>query len=364
VLLLGQLACLLFAGCRPHIPDDRCPGAVGYVSDRAHEEHVTIEGAVEPAAFSLCSHDVRACGVDWTVRSAVSRRVQTAAQLSEARGRPFFPGRATRQTRFAFEPAVANEPPRVRFTVELVSFARDDEHPDRTWPWEDGDGIRFADPAAKALSDTLPRFVSADGITRVALVFGQLGKKDLWPDDPGFWSAAEAERSLVERGFVHDGDHLARGSIEVRIVRPTEARLRSREATRAVRDALARNDVVYVNGHARSRLFAGLPPPEAGSGRPKLVFVDTCWSYALETNPLRAAYPEATLVITDGRVTTGSVAVVPALLDAATERPRVGAWLERINDAAARRAVRRRENPDLEPVLQAAEVYGVVPAMR
>lgn len=67
------------------------------------------------------------------------------------------------------------------------------------------------------------------------------------------------------------------------------------------------------------------------------------------------------LVVTDGRVATGSVAVLPALLEAATREPRVAPWLKRINDAAALRAARRRENETLDPVLKDAEVYGLVP---
>lgn len=219
-------------------------------------------------------------------------------------------------------------------------------------------------PAARAADQRFPRFVSGDGITRVTLVFGQLGKKDLWDDDPGLWSAREAERALSTSGFTNAAGVFRRGSIEVRVVDPRRARLRSRAATDAVRHALAESDVVYVNGHAHSGLFDSLPRDGEGSAAPKLVFVDTCWSHSLEAKALRAAYPGATLVVTDGRVTTGSVEVVPALMEAANGGVRVGAWLERINDAAMRRAARRREDPAVGPLQSAAEVYGVADPAR
>lgn len=354
---LGLLTCLFPAGCRSHPPADRSPGPVGYVSDRAHEIRVAVVGTVALSGRSACARDVRACERDPDVRAAVDRRLDTVASEGDARGEPLFLQRAARRARFSLEPRGDDAPPAVRFEVSVVSFAHDDDHPGKAWPYAARDGLRFEDDSAATLARALPRFVSADGRTRVSLVFGQIGKKDLWPDDPAHWSADEATRTLRAHGFEGERDSLRRGPIEVLVVRPDVARLRSKEAAEAVRRALAESDVVYVSGHARSGLFDALPRSDA----PKLVFVDTCWSFALETNALREALPGATLVVTDGRVATGSVAVLPALLEAATREPRVGPWLKRVNDAAAFRAARRRENGTLDPVLKDAEVYGLVP---
>lgn len=319
-----------------------------------------IEDTAAISRWSPCALAPRTCDLDPSVRAAVTGRVQQLTRAAEARGEPLFPARGRTTTHWTLEPMRPGEPPRVRFVGELVSFARDDEHGDHPWPYAARRELRFADPAADTLDERLPRYGEPSGPTRVTLVFGQLGKKDLWPDDAGFWSADEATRLLVAEGFAWRGDVLWRGSTEVRIVRPTEARLRSRGATEAVHRALAESDVVYVNGHARSGLFDGLTAGTEREPRPKLVFVDTCWSYALETTTLRAAYPHATLVVTDGRVVTGSAAVVPALLEAATTRPRKRAWLTHINEAAARRAELRREDRSLEPALRAPEVYGLI----
>lgn len=97
---LGLVVGFVLGGCRPHVPDDRCPGAVGYASDRAHELRVTIEDTLELPSRSACAEDVRACERDSSVRAALSRRVQSVARASEARGEPLFLGRATGTTRF------------------------------------------------------------------------------------------------------------------------------------------------------------------------------------------------------------------------------------------------------------------------
>lgn len=362
---IGHVACLLIAGCRPHQPSDRAPGPVGYASDRAHELRVTVEGTIALPASSTCARDVRMCAYDPWVDAAVAARLQEESLAADARDEPLFLDRSVTTTRFSLEPGAPLEPRSARFEIALVSFARDEERRAKTWPYPPRDGLRFDGSAALVLDELLPRFASPDGRSRVTLVFGQLGKKELWPDDSGFWSADEATRLLVARGFVSDGNVLRRGGIEVQIVRPSVARLRSSEAAEAVRRALEGSDVVYVSGHARSGLFDQLPTERGQQhSEPKLVFVDTCWSYALETNALRAAYPRATLVVTDGRVTTGSVAVVPTLLDAAMDRHRSRPWLTRINDAAARRAAQRREDRTLAPALHTAEVYGLVPPSR
>lgn len=352
-LSLGLSLVALVCGCTSAPEERTSPGRVGYASDRAAEIVVSVEGDVVATGLSC---DAGTC-VSGEVVAEAARGLVTAREAeSRAAGAPWFLARARRSA-----PEIVSAAARpdgrfdVHFRVELTSFARDAEHPGVGWPYPSLPGVTFDDAARESLAaplvDVPPRVVT--------LLFGQMAREGApSAGDLGWASLDAAKRGLLARGFVDRGDALVRGGVEVHLVGPDALPLHTKAASARVAESLRTSDVVYVNGHAGSGLL-----DDVAGGTAELVFLDTCWSYYEDAPHLRESLPEATMIVTDGVVVTGSAEGVPVVVDAAVSGGTARDVVRALNDGAEARASRRLAE-GVEPELALPEVYGVVPPAR
>lgn len=344
---------LLSSGCATQADPLVSPGRLGYLSDRAHELSMTIQGEATVDWREGCDGPATLCGDDAQLEQAARGALTAAAERHAARGEPLFPERARALRRVTGAARRADGRVDVRFLLDVTSFARDAEHPSQRWVYASDATTSFLANDDAPLARATPLSAASRDVT-MAVVIGQIAA-EAGDDDPARWSQRHLEDELVARGFARAGGRFRRGRLAVDVTGPDVARLSSERAADAVAAAFRSADVVYVSGHARSGLLANVERSE----RPSLVFLDLCWSYYLDAHEQRARTPSAAIVVTDGAVVTGSVdnvtMVVDGLLQPGAELT-YRALLERLNDAAAARA--RERAGKVDPALAEPEVYG------
>ena len=327
---------LSFVGCsaaESHV----CTGPTGFASDRAREISFHVEGDATVAVTNDALTVAREAGA------------RTMLELA-ARGVDVAPEHALVAPRVLSSAFTAGGRQSVHYALEVTSFVR--TAPTRM-------------DVANELLDASPPWASLgdERTLRVGAAFGQMSDGVLADGDEGLWSATSLADELTARGFTREGRFHRRGRLEVEIVAPELAPIFDDVTRERTSRLIAESDVVYVNGHAETRIMEALSLASSWSPRkPRLVVLDSCWSYYLESRRVQAISGPTHLVVTDGRAITGSVASFVPIVDALLDPSRAPTWrslLTPMNDRAAERAVARKGKVKAE--FEPAEVYGVVP---
>ena len=377
VALLAGCSSLLAAGCSsPLFPVGQ--GHTGFLSDRAFEIEATVEGEAPLRDLGPWSSDPTRSPREQLAMEAL-RGLSRRLALD---GTPLFLERS--HIDLETRPVDGN---RLYFQARIDGVIRDSEAPAGRDAYRDRPGLRFRwpAPAAHALRPRYEELTRA-GVLRVGVVFGQMRpgseegeEENGGVEDEALWSRRAFEGWLRAVGFREDTDPARAGqrlwsrpgviTAQVEVRGPEEFPIegRNEEGNGELRALIQRSAVVYVNGHTRLPVFGALQ--EAASylpRRPRVLVLDTCWSYHDATRGVLDATDEAQVVSTDGRVVTGSVDSFRALLEgllAGVEAPGGGAsWVELLgvmNDLAEERS---RERAGLVGErLEPPEVYGVSP---
>jgi hypothetical protein len=316
----------------------RCTGPTGFASDRAREIALHLEG------------DVSAPTSDDDSSVAARAGSQALADL-QAHGADVAPEHATIEARVRASTPLEYGRKTVSYAADVTTFVRGA----RPTPGEPASALLAATPPWGELGD--------ESTLRIGAVFGQMTDGVLTDADPGMWSAMALDDALTQRGFTREGRVHRKGRIVVEVLAPELAPIFDDVTRERTSRIVSESDVVYVNGHANTHIMDAMSLPDSWAPRkPRLVVLDSCWSYFLESSRVQAMSGDTHLIVTDGRAVTGSVESFFPLLDALIAPESAPTWrslLVPMNDRAEARAIARKGKvvADFEP----PEVYGVVP---
>lgn len=367
---------LAIAACGTHPYEPVSSGASGYVSDRAWEIVAEFSGSTYvPQAHGLA---------DLAWRKSIDRDVAVAIDSFASEGKPLFADRARIDWQLE-QPAPPPLPGTVRWKARVHSLALPGEVPAGFEPeGSSDDRIRFlpVPPDARHSSPELGR-LAEDRVVRVGALFGQINEP-LADTDDGFWSRDAFEQDLSLNGYRITSESSSpvrrtwqKSQENVRVVvdvaGPDAFPLGGSEdqARKEVRELVAQHEVVYLNAHANQSPLAVLSDPLAWEpAQYRVVVLDVCWSYFLYARQAQdaAAWKDTHLVVTSGRVVTGSVESFAGLLHGMVgemvsgvaesgERREWLSWIAQMNDLAVARANDRAGKVSSEYALP--EVYGV-----
>lgn len=367
---------LALASCGTHPYEPVSSGASGYLSDRAWEIVADFPGSTYvPQAHGLA---------DLAWRKNIDRDVTLAVDSFSREGKPLFAGRARIDWQ-PDQPTPGPLPGSVGWKARLHSLALPGEVPAGFDPQSSSDDrIRFlpVPPEARHSSPDTGS-LAEDGVVRVGALFGQINEPFADTDD-GYWSRAAFEQDLSLHGYrvVCESASPVRRTWEksheklrvvVDVAGPDAFPLDGSEdqARKELRELIAQHEVIYLNAHANQSPLAVLSDPLAWEPvQYRLVVLDVCWSYFLYARQAldATAWKDTHLVVTSGRVVTGSVESFAGLLHGIVGEMASGiaesgdrrewlSWIAQMNDTADARAQERAGKVSGEYALP--EVYGV-----